>query len=388
MKPHNYSVTTLNMGFNEISDHGVEALTTMIKNNMVLRKLTLDLCPKLRPAHYKAITTAIRLYNTALEELSFADNPISVKAIENISRVFDSKETRVERLNLSNCTLKHQHINAFSTYILTAQYLTHLDLSGNPLGDKACTSLAEIIGGQVDKLTSRHLPPFKALDFSSCGLKPEGCAKLLQAVATRRELVKLDLTSNVIGPDNDVALSALARCSLQEMRLASCGLGTKGASTLFASLARADTSIAQHLRFCYLSGNEISDSCTEVLCDVLTKNMTLEALDLGFNLFTDRNKEIFKVALRVMSSSAEIRKVSDLSVNMVGNKCDPYMLETPGLSRAKSNFLFGVRPNEADPSNHGYNHISHASRGHFMARKELDNHYRQYMPLNPLNSLV
>jgi hypothetical protein len=63
------------------------------------------------------------------------------------------------------------------------------------------------------------------------------------------------------------------------------------------------------------------------------------------------------------------------------------MLETPGMSRAKSNFLFGVRPNSADPANHGYSHVANTSRGHFMARKELDNHYREFLPLSPLNKI-
>lgn len=387
MKPHNYSITTLNIGFNEMSDNGVEMLVNMIKNNAVLRTLKIDLCPKITPAHYKSIATAVRLYNSVLEEISVADNPISVKSMEHLARVFDSRETRICKLNMSNCGMKYQHMTAMGKYILSARHLTELDLSGNPIGDKGCAVLAEMLAGKKDMLTSVLQPPLKRVDLSSCNFSAEGTAQILGAVATRGYMERVDLSNNVIGAENLPAYAALARCLVQDLRLNACHLCSKGASIFFKTLADTSTPLAGALRFCYLSGNEISDSAADSLCAVLEHNAILEALDLGFNLFTERHALELRKAGSVQSQSSVLKKLSDLSVNLVGNKCDPYMLETPGMSRAKSNFIFGVQPNSLDPANHGYSHIPHCSRGHFMARKELDNQYRTFVPLKALNTI-
>lgn len=387
MKPHNYSITTLNIGFNEMSDNGVEMLVNMLKNNAVLRTLNVDLCPKITPAHYKSIATAIRLYNSVIEEISVADNPISVKSMEHLARVFDSRETRICKLNMSNCTMKYQHMMALGKYVLSAQHLTELDLSGNPIGDKGCDALATMITGEKSKLTSVLQPPLKRLDLSSCSFTAEGTAQIIVAIAARGQMERVDISNNVIGPDNLPAYAALARCLVQDLRLNTCKLCSKGASILFKTLADPVTPLAGALRFCYLSGNEISDSAAEALCTVLERNTTLEAVDLGFNLLTDRHGALLRKAGSVLSQSNTLKKLTDLSINLVGNKCDAYMLETPGMSRAKSNFLFGVQPNSSDPANHGYSHIPHCSRGHFMARKELDNQYRSFVPLKALNTI-
>jgi Ran GTPase-activating protein (RanGAP) involved in mRNA processing and transport len=387
IKPHNFSITSLNIGLNDIREHAVESLINMIKNNAVLRTLTLDLSPHITPKEYKNIATAIRLYNSVLEEISFSENALSVKSVENISRIFDSKEAAISKLAMANCSLKHPHMTAFATYVLSARHLRVLDLSGNPIGDKGGAALLEMLTGKVAAVTNKVQPPLEILDLSSCAFTPAGCAEVLDAISKRTTLQRLDMSNNHIGADNLPALAALARCHIPDIRLNSCKLCTKGASTLFMSLADKNTQLSKTTRFIYLSGNEIADSCAEALCLLLEKNTTLEAMDLGFNLLTDRNAVAFRQAVAVLSTSSLEKKVMDLTINLVGNKCDPYMLETPGMSRAKSNFLFGIRPNSADPSNHGYTHVPHTSRGHYMARKELDNHFREHLPLSPINKI-
>lgn len=376
------------MGLNEPGENAVEALVNMIKHNAVLRTLVLDLSPRITPLHYKELSIAIRLYNGVLEEISLAENALSVKAVEYIARIFDSKEVAVNKLILTNCSLKHPHMTSLMKYILSAQRLTYLDLSGNPIGDKGAAIIIEMLSGKVNPLTSKAQPPLVKLDLSSCSMTSQGTADVLEALSLRTTLTWLDLSHNIIGPDNLTAYSALAKCSIQDIRLNCCKICSKGASLIFKSLSDKTTQFSKSVRYLYLSGNEISDSSTEALCMLLERNLTLEAMDLGFNLFTDRNSEMLKQAASVHSNSQIERKILDLSVNLVGNKCDPYMLETPGMSRAKSNFLYGVQPNSADPANHGYSHIPHCSRGHFMARKELDNHYREFIPLNSLNSIM
>lgn len=413
LRPHNNSLTHLNIGFNTIGDNAVEMLTNTIKNNAVLRTLQLDLCPDITPLHYKTICTAIRLYNSVLEELSFADNQLTVKTVENISRILDSRDTHITKLNLSNCSMTHIHMVALAKYMLSAQHLTWIDLSGNNIGDKGATALVEMLEGKVSVLTNSVLPPLQNIDLSSCGLSKEGTATVLTALAKRtgtsdaptssknaseytttatnttnnNTLQRLDLSNNIISDANPAAYAALAQCNIHDLRLNMCKLQSKGASILFTTLASKTTPLSAALRYLYLSGNEISDSSAESLAQVLSVNITLQSMDLGFNLFTDRHRELLRCAGSVLSTSHAEKKVYDLSINLIGNKCDPYLLETPGMARAKSNFLFGTQPNRADPANAGYSHITQASRGHFLARKELDNHHRTYLPLQPFNSI-
>jgi len=390
LRPHNYSITHLNIGFNTIGDHGIHALTNMVKHNAVLRTLHLDLCPDITPAHYKTLCTAIRLYNSVLEEISFADNHLTVKTVENISRILDSRDTHIVKLNLSNCTLTHVHMAALGKYVMSAQHLTNIDLSGNPIGDKGATALVEMLEGKVSALTNTLLPPLQKIDLSSCTFSTTGTATVLTALAKRTSthpIERLDMSNNNIGDSNSAAYSALAQCNTQDIRLNMCKIQSKGASILFKTLSDRNTILCNTLRYCYLSGNEISDSSAESLAHLLGLNIKLEAMDLGFNLFTDRHKLVLQKAASVESTSHSEKKVYDLTINLVGNKCDPYMLETPGMSRAKSNFMFGVQPNSADPANHGYSHIPAVSRGHFMARRELDNHHRAHLPMQPFNSI-
>jgi hypothetical protein len=45
------------------------------------------------------------------------------------------------------------------------------------------------------------------------------------------------------------------------------------------------------------------------------------------------------------SATSSERKVNELHVNLMGNACDLYLLETPGIARSKINFRFGIQPN-------------------------------------------
>jgi Ran GTPase-activating protein (RanGAP) involved in mRNA processing and transport len=387
MKPHNYSITSLNIGLNDPRENALEALINMVKNNAVLRTLVLDLSPHITPRQYRDLASAIRLYNSVLEEVSFSENPLTVKSVEHISRIFTSKEAAISKLTMSNCGLKHLHATALAKHALSARHLRVLDLSGNPLGDKGATALVEMLTGKVFPETTQVQPPLQVLDLSACSFTPVGMAQIMDALSQRASLERVDLSNNDFGPENLPAYAALARWRVSHVRLNSCNIHTKGVNHILRTLADAATPLSQTARYLYLSGNEIADSCVEALCQFLERNTTLEALDLGFNLITDRHAEVLRRACSVVSASTAEKKVSDLTISLVGNKCDPYMLETPGLSRAKSNFLFGVRPNAADPSNHGYTHIAHHSRGHYMARKALDDHYRESLPLSSINNI-
>jgi hypothetical protein len=135
-----------------------------------------------------------------------------------------------------------------------------------------------------------------------------------------------------------------------------------------------------------LSSNQISDSATTALCDMLERNNVLELLDLGFNEFTNASAEFFRNAVKVHSASERAKKICGLTVNMIGNKCDAYVFDTPGLSRSKNTLMFGLQANSHDSHNQGFSHISQRSRGNFLVRKKLNEEYRKHYPLEAINS--
>ena len=165
-------------------------------------------------------------------------------------------------------------------------------------------------------------------------------------------------------------------------------LGSKGGISLFSVLSNTTYPITISLKSLTISGNNIADSAIVSLCTMLASNRILKYLDIGFNMISNLNEELLRKAHEVTSSSDIEKKVSSLTINFMGNNFeDPYMISTPGLARSKLNFLFGTQSNPDDVRNGGYSHISHISRGHFLARKELDNQYKLINPNTSLNKI-
>ena len=89
--------------------------------------------------------------------------------------------------------------------------------------------------------------------------------------------------------------------------------------------------------------------------------------------------------MAVTSTSSLAQKVSSLSVNVLGNRCDKYALDLPGMSRSKVVFRYGVNSSLADGVNDGYSHISQVARKHFFLRKEMDTERRATGSSTPLD---
>ena len=421
MKVHNHSITDLNIGFNELGDSSAEALINMIKNNAVLRTLHLNLSTSISPLNYRKFANAFRLYNSTLQELSLADTPLTVKTMEYFSRIMQAKDTHISKLDFSNCNLRHQHLRALLKYVLHSTELSHLNLSGNKLSDTGAAILATIIEGRKHSSSHNHnnsadysvvmegtiqnsihnhnhLPPLMILDVSSCDFKSEGCKMIVLAISKRQVFKSLNLSNNYFGSDNIDGFDALSQCMIHDLRMNMCSIASHGASIFFQGLATSPPPpsssssssshrLSQSLKICCLSGNEIADSAMTSFGLFLERNNVLEFMDLGFNLITNQSMEILKKCSAVLSTDNAEKKLYGLTVNFIGNKCDPFIIGPPGLARSKYNFNLGTRPNLLDPLNKGYSHIPSISRGNFFARKEMDNMYRASNPQLSTNSI-
>lgn len=383
---HNYSVTNLNCGGNNFGWESMDALVKVIKNNAVISTLSIECSPECTPQLLDPVFHAIRLYNPHIETLILSETPLSVKNMENVAKMTEAKFTNIKKLDLSNSGMKYQHLEKVPEHLHMAENLRHLNLSNNKLTDKAAKSVSALLMGKLWE--GKVCPPLEHVDLTNCGFTGVGCTELVTAAAQREKFQYLDLSNNSIGSDHAPDfVKALAMCTLSDVRMNMCNLGTKGAVAVFNAFADPNSKISLSCQSLYLSGNEINDSAGPALCSMLENNMFLEILDLGFNLFTNDNAAIFKKAILVTSSTSEAKKAFELHINMMGNECDPYIFDTPGMARAKSTFKFGIQPNYKDPLNGGFSHITASSRGHFLVRKAVNVMHKEVSSANALNMI-
>ena len=117
MVAHNASVSDLRIGMNLLSEFSCESLTTFIKNNGVITRLDLDVCDEFAPRDYKDFFNACRLYNTSLEDINVCNTPLTVKTAQAIFRVCSNDETRIRKINMSKCNVKHLHLKNLNDHL-------------------------------------------------------------------------------------------------------------------------------------------------------------------------------------------------------------------------------------------------------------------------------
>lgn len=266
------------------------------------------------------------------------------------------------------------------------------------------------------ELTVKFIP-LRYLDVSSCRMGSTGLMHLLSNIKFLSTLRILDLSNNNIGPrplqaqrgkggkgheDDAASVSSgdtstrqddmeeiaemLKGFTLTELKMNNCRLYTKGTNAIINAMA--DTSegcCGATLLVLQLSGNEIYDSFSSTLLTFLHSNATLQVLDLGFNRFTNQFNDRVRGVYQTTSTSRDEFKLNNLTVNLVGNECDRLLLDTPGLSRAKSTNIF--RPSQHS-STSSYDHISLHARSGYLARLKFDNETYARRPTAKINFIA
>ena len=184
------------------------------------------------------------------------------------------------------------------------------------------------------------------------------------------------MSGNDIGDGLDDIIDDVKCSFVVELQLNQCSLMSKSTNALFAALTDirgkegpGGNTLGRSLRALYLANNDIHDSTIEPLGAMMAGNHLLEHLDLGFNQFSaEASPRLKEISMTTSQSSAE-RKLCALTVNLIGNRCDAYSMDLPGLSRSKINFRFGVMPGGGDDAHDGYSHVQQVSRKHFFLRQ-------------------
>ena len=99
---------------------------------------------------------------------------------------------RLQKINLRGYSMSLENIIQFLQFIATCKYVTHIDLSDNPL-DRCVTYLAESIRSWGNN------PPLQDLDLYNCSLTAAASRELVQSLSTCRQLTELDLGENKLG---------------------------------------------------------------------------------------------------------------------------------------------------------------------------------------------
>jgi len=366
----NKTITSLNVSSTGLGHDSSDSLIETFRKNNTLTSLNLDFNHNLKPKDLKHITNALRSYNRSLLRLSLADNELTIQSMGYLGRIFDSPFLPLMRLDLSRTGLTATHMGHLARSLQQARFLSYLTLSSDLSVDGGSDYLCIIIRGKVNEYTGDHWPPLQNLDISFCNLTEQGSKDVLEAISTRPTIKTLNISYNTIGENVEALRSYLDACKFLELRMNGCNIQSKGASCLFQLLAETSVGHLGHsLRALYLAENNIHDRTSVDINFCLNRNMTLEELDLGFNKFTKDSHEALKAAISVVSTSSLEKKVAGLNVNMIGNNCDPYMLDAPGLARSKINFRFGIQSSLQDDQNAGYTHIPMDSRRHHFLRK-------------------
>ncbi|XP_063814073.1 NACHT, LRR and PYD domains-containing protein 3-like isoform X2 [Pseudophryne corroboree] len=162
-------------------------------------------------------------------------------------------------LRLYRCDLTSSCCDDLRSVITTNRSLTRLELSYNAVEDPGVKLLCEGLRHPACTLQDLRL--------HSCGLTSSCCDDLRSVITTLRSLTRLDLSDNVLGDSGINLLCEGLRhpaCALQELRLCKCDL-TSSCCDDFCSVITTLRSLTRLV----LSHNDLEDSGIKLLCEGL-----------------------------------------------------------------------------------------------------------------------
>lgn len=386
----NCTVTDLDMSNTGLGMESILALTEVMKTNFSIVNLRLDNCENVRSSEINNFCNTARVFNRSLKKIFFDDTKLQVNTFDSVTRMMiEPTPLPLHTLSCARCDLTHLHIKR-SIFRIGTSKLTHLILSGNIIGDIGASALCGAIRGENSGLEIESKNNFgfllKYLDISSCGIGIQGAIEVFSALAIKANSLKyVDISDNNLFSEiilYEQLSSAIDKMKCQVLNMNRCRLGSDGCIELFKVLQHTS---AEHcgntLKSLLLSGNEIHDRFEPAFQLFLQNNHLIELIDISFNEITDNGLIYASQVLRVNSSSPLIRKLNELHINVIGNKCNPYAMEYPGMARSKSTLRYGNH----QTSNAALTYIPQSARSHFKERLLIDNKLDYENPTPKIN---
>ncbi|RIB02901.1 kinase-like domain-containing protein [Gigaspora rosea] len=273
----NTTLTSLDLDSNELGSEGGKALASALCINTTLTSLNLD-NNNLGSEGGEALADAL-CSNRSLTFLNIRSNNLGLSGYA-LFEVFYKKNT-LKNLDIRDNNLKGGEAIVDALCKNTA--LTSLDLSSNGLGSKEVKILANLLCN-FTTLTSLNL-------YNNI-LGSEGGKALADALCKNSTLKDLNLTKNILGSEGGKALAdALCKNStLTSLLLFYNNLGSEGGKALADALCKNST-----LTSLNLYTNNLGSEGGKALADALCKNSTLKDLkiyfenNIGFKLISNNS---------------------------------------------------------------------------------------------------
>lgn len=211
----------LDLGFNSITDKGVQILVQGLKDkDCRLKFLSLQGC-ELSASACEYLATALKI-SPNLQDLNLSCNDIGDEGVQLLAKGLQSRRCQLKTLKLSQCNLtKAGGFHLAAALGKNPTFIKWLDLSINNIGNEAANEL----------FTKFDISRLTKLEMYYCGLTEHCCEKLAEALKREEgKLVELNLSSNMLknGGARWITEGLFAWSRLEKLNLSRCGITAKG----------------------------------------------------------------------------------------------------------------------------------------------------------------
>ena len=255
----------------------------------------------LKSLSFNVSLTDLDLHFSSLRTM-FSRAKIDNKEIDQLSQAL-SVNTELTHLNLSGNEIGESGAQLLSEALSVNTKLTHLNLSGNQIGKSGAQLLSKALSVNTE-LTH--------LNLSGNQIGKSGAQFLSDALFYNTTLTHLNLDDNLVGPDGVayLSLALVFNTTLTYLNLDGNLAQAFGATYLSRALSRNTTALTD----LNLARNEIDDSVANSLSRALSVNTTLTYLNLSGNKIGTPGATCLSRALLGNTTLTDL--------NLSGNKID------------------------------------------------------------------
>ena len=304
---------------------------------------------------------------------------LCMAAKESAEKMNSNPFPSLEYLDLSNCDIDAEGVNALSQLLLNGsnderagdQRKLTLDLNSNPIGSDACQSLSSLCSPHLDKDSI-----LKSLILKKCSIGDEGFQIFSKGLLGKRcnGLRKLDFTDNKFGPKGltdfaDAMKTGL--CDLKDLCLADNSVNEEGVAALSSALMDTNSNLSvvdlsntscgslgakailqcNTLSSIRLFNNNLGCDGFDVIASLLKEGYSMVShLDLGGNRAKSEGVvALLRVIVQMGDTGLSNLHTLELGGNEIGEEAETVLKELqelrPGLDIPRD------RPNVQQPPN-------------------------------------
>ncbi|XDV23287.1 hypothetical protein PO909_027923 [Leuciscus waleckii] len=227
-----------------------------------------------------ALTSAFNSNPSNLIELDLSGNKLGNSGINNICRLLENPQCRLEKLKLSDCSITENSFKILTSSLKSNSHLKELELKGNDPGRSGVKMFTDMLWSGLSKLK---------ISFLKNAAAEDACKYLTEVLKTDPlQLTELDLSGIELGDKHWKNLSEFlvdSYCKVDKIKL---------------------------------NNYEMTKKSCAVLATVLSKNTILEEMDLNNSRLLDSG--VKEICEGLKKSKLKILKLSDCSITEEGYK--------------------------------------------------------------------